>query len=95
MKRYRLEDDSPGERPFMNDFDAVNRFCAKMLQKLRENSFKRHWDDMPIDDLLNRLKEEMAELEEAIKAKDLDNIPAECADVSNFCMMISEKVRNG
>lgn len=89
---------------------AVTYFKEKMLRKLIKHESKGGWDLDSLDSLVNRLKEETAEIEETIKAYEKlpaslredpnikaafqENIRAEAADVGNFAMMIFDNSKN-
>lgn len=70
---------------------ALTRFNAAMLAKLRANS-DRHWADCTRGYLMQRLWEEVAELQEAVVTKGMsaDEIRGEAADVANFAMMVAD-----
>jgi len=79
------------------DLKAVDEFKRQMLRKLGENTDKKHWLKCSYEYLLDRLKEEVGELEEILLS---DGIPhkkviLECADIANFSMMIADKARLG
>jgi len=59
-----------------------------MEKKLRENDYKKHWSNCDHQYLLNRLKEEVTELE-----KPMWDVIEEAADVANFAMMIADNER--
>lgn len=70
-------------------------FQLDMANKLHENEYKGGWKHMGETSLLERLKEEMDELEDSIKEDyHKDQIIGECADIANFCMMIADQARN-
>lgn len=79
---------------------TVGWFAAKMLEKLRrpKNAAKEGWQDMLTDELLSRLHEEVAELEDQIAfanvgERNTDRIISECCDVADFAMMIADCAR--
>jgi NTP pyrophosphatase (non-canonical NTP hydrolase) len=76
------------QNPRLNDAIYVDRFTERMNAKLYANRFKAHWSTVDQAYLIKRLKEEVKELEEALKFG-LD-VSGECADVANFAMMISD-----
>lgn len=65
------------------------------LTKLLENSHKGTWRNKSVEYLLKRLKEEVVELEEAIKIGSHTEIARESADVSIFALFIADKICNG
>lgn len=78
--------------------EAVNKFADAMIAKLDRNNHKAHWAHAPDRYLLRRLREELKELEAAIRKdqraefQDLPRTEAEvreeAVDVANFAMMI-------
>ena len=79
-------------RAYETDHKLVNDFAGDMFGKLRKNAHKAHWDTVDQSWLLGRLKDEVEELQIAMK-EGLDVIP-ECADVANFAAMIADNARN-
>lgn len=83
--------------------EAVMSFIIDMKYKLRLNNHKGHWKDYEQDWMVNRLRQEFEELKAAIKNAELKKpcpsqadllaIVHECADVSNFAMMIADNVK--
>ena len=72
-------------------------FSTAMEQKLRANDdIKQPWRYSPNSYLLDRLKEETKELEDALINGFSENIKEECTDVANFCMMLfdNQTMRN-
>lgn len=71
--------------------DVLRPFVDAMRHKLASNKYKgkRNWEDDSPETLLKRLKEEIDELEEAIKGGNQIEILLEAADVGNFAMMVS------
>src|SRR4051812_13863790 len=82
-------------------------FIERMIDKLtvKENLKKSDWRDDSVKVCFERLKNEVAELEEAIKQLDWlettrgprlrqvkEAVILECADVSNTSMMLADKV---
>lgn len=69
--------------------EALVRFTEAMEAKLKLNDHKRHWSQCGLTYLINRMKEEVEELIEAIElGEPIDEVQGECADVANFAMMI-------
>jgi len=61
------------------------------LEKLKENRDKVHWNQVGFDWLFARLKDEMAELEEAVRLqKPAIDVWKEAADVANFAAFIAD-----
>ena len=74
----------------------VLQFASIMEDRLAANDHKTHWDGSSLDWLLERLKDEVEELEAVIAEGDLSmdvEISHEAADVANFAMMIADNVR--
>lgn len=61
-----------------------------MRRKMRANVHKSRWIDESPDWLLERLRAEVGELEDAISLGNPDEVLEECADVANFAMMIAD-----
>jgi len=72
----------------------VRRFGELMFAKLVVHKDKGDtWRRMDPEWLLSRLKDEVAELEAAIKSGNAEAVKLECADVGNFAMFISDVVK--
>ena len=82
-------------RYFWVDAKLVSDFADDMIFKLRRNQHKKHWDTVTNKWLLERLKEEVKELEEALLLNNDEDVRLECADVANFAAMIADNRRNG
>jgi len=74
-------------------------FAEWMEVKLEENDHKGGWDDMGFPELIERMKDEIQELESVID-KNIDDpviraraVLRECADIANFAMMIADNVK--
>lgn len=79
----------------------VDRFKQLMLYKLKKNAHKGGWKNMSLQELYNRLDDEMMELLQSLEIFVQDTVKNnpmkvafECADVANFCMMIADVVTN-
>ena len=70
-------------------------FGKLQLNKLSsaKNVAKSHWLDMSMLDLIQLLRDEMDELEEALCDGNPAAITDECIDVANFAVMIAHFVR--
>ena len=81
----------------------VAAFARLMEKVLRDNDHKGGWDDCKPSWLLARLKQEVDELDEAMRKGTIArrdasgrtsdwpaSIPREAADVANFAMMIAD-----
>ncbi|MBN2257841.1 MAG: hypothetical protein JW704_08450, partial [Anaerolineaceae bacterium] len=62
---------------------ALLKFAELMEEKLRANDHKGGWDDETTTYLFKRLKEEVGELEEALKMRSVYEIRHECVDAAN------------
>jgi len=71
----------------------VQWFAEQMELKLRENDDKGGWKRCSIEFLLDRLQDEMMELDVSIQRGIPELLVAECADVANFCMMLADNRR--
>jgi hypothetical protein len=71
---------------------GVNEFSQLMKLKLNANVDKGLWNNETYEYLRGRINIELKELDDAIAAKDYVNAELECADVANFCMMISDNL---
>jgi hypothetical protein len=63
-----------------------------MEKTLQENDHKTGWKDLSFQHLLERLRQELAELESAIIWGE-DNAKQECTDIANFAMMIFDNLK--
>ena len=73
----------------------VKAFAAMMEYKLKKNDHKGNFENTDVDFLLKRLKEEVDELEIAIKSESYFEIMLEAADVANFaCILVWNILRN-
>jgi NTP pyrophosphatase (non-canonical NTP hydrolase) len=81
-------------REASSDAISVIRFVEAMARKLEVNSHKTGWRTMTPVQLLRRLKQEVRELERAVRTdKHPDLVVMEAADVGNFAMMVADAVR--
>lgn len=70
---------------------TVRQFAFAMEGRLRENDHKGGWQESDWRYLMARLREEIAELEDAhYHAYPKAEISREAADVANFAMMIAD-----
>lgn len=79
--------------------EEVVKFSETMEKKLSLNEHKGGWDKCSIDFLTYRLRQEQAELFEALRLfhtfpneQTKKMVQDECADVGNFSMMIHDLV---
>ncbi len=80
------------DREYHNDRSGVERLSIVMMQKLRKNRHKAHWNTVSQAWLLGRLKDEVEELQLALQEG--WDVISECADVANFAMMIADNEMN-
>lgn len=72
---------------------AVQQFAAVMLKKLRANAHKggrEGWINVTPIELIDRIREETAELEEAVMMGRSREAINEAADIGNFAMMVCD-----
>jgi NTP pyrophosphatase (non-canonical NTP hydrolase) len=78
-------------KPVITPRAEIQFFAERMECKLQLNDHKPHWRNLGLDYLMCRLKDEVAELEDAIASGGTRNQRAdEAADVANFAMMIAD-----
>lgn len=76
----------------IEEIKLISELSSNCLVKLRNNSFKEHWIDTDIDMLIQCLRKEVIELEEAItEKKSIEDVWREAGDVANFAAMIADK----
>jgi hypothetical protein len=71
----------------------VERFAMGMERKLRQNDHKGGWKQMSVDEMIERLDEEVEELKKALHPMRKDNpqrVFKEAVDIANFCMFIAD-----
>ena len=76
--------------------NEVIEYAVEMEKKLQANDHKKDWKSLSVSDsawFLSRLKDEVAELEEALEIGTTEDIVKETADVGNFAMMIMDVFR--
>jgi NTP pyrophosphatase (non-canonical NTP hydrolase) len=80
---------------------SLLNFAFYQEEILKQNDRKHHWSNYSTKHLLKRLKDEVGELTRKIAKystgdtvciKDTENVMKECADVSNFAMMIFDNL---
>lgn len=71
--------------------DALQPFFDAMRHKLTANKHKgrRKWETVPVEKLLELMKKEVKELEEAIAGGNTIEMLLEAADIGNFAMMVA------
>lgn len=71
----------------------VKTFAKLMEAKLKQNDWKGGWENETIISMLNRLNEEVVELNEiTLCSTNSFEIIDECVDVANFAMMITDLI---
>lgn len=97
--RTRYEDVAPEGRRISDvggESSLVRTLSDAMLAKLAKNRGKRHWQDAAPTYLIDRLRQEVEELEQAIGgyleegSADENDVWAEAADVANFAAMLAD-----
>jgi hypothetical protein len=82
--------------------DSVKWFSEKMEKTLQENDYKGEWDMCDFEYLIDRLNDEVQEINELNEDERLDcdlskslakKVIHECTDVANFAMMIADNLR--
>lgn len=73
----------------------VEIFSLCMEEKLRRNDHKGGWENCTNEDLFERLRDEVTELESALANEPDVNIMYEAADIANFAMMIAWNAMRG
>jgi len=73
----------------------VQAFAIVMEQKLRKFDHRGGWIELETPWLRARANEELAELDEALRGESPVAVLDECADVSNFLMMLADKAVGG
>lgn len=70
----------------------VRVFAQAMEERLEANRHKGHWRDCKRGYLLERMREEISELVNAMEFEHAspDVVIKEAADVANFCMMLAD-----
>jgi len=75
---------------------CVAWFANQMERKLREHDDRDGWRGKPVNWLMLRPREELAELQQAIgEHRHLECVVDESTDVANFAMMIADVLRHG
>jgi hypothetical protein len=72
--------------------ESVREFAESMESILQDNDYKTGWSGLSIIRLINMLKCEVRELEEAFNNCEPDELVKEATDIANFCMMIHENI---
>ena len=73
--------------------ESVYHHAMAMEKELRENDHKGGWGDCSVEWLLIRLEQEYREFLDAVKEGEPGKVRSEGADISNFTMMITERVQ--
>ena len=81
--------------------NAVDIFAEEMKNTLKENGHKSGWDEMEINSIVQRIHEEVAELQEyltlynhpqgnsdEVRDMRLGQMHREAIDIANFCMFL-------
>ena len=67
---------------------CVQWFANEMQRELNANQHKNGWETLSYRWMLNRLRQEIGELERAVEMR--KDVVSEAADVANFAMMIAD-----
>lgn len=74
----------------------VSLFANVMIQKFKTHESKGGWKDMNtkegLQKLLQCLKDEVKELEEALESEPDEDVIKEAADVANYALILSDLV---
>lgn len=71
---------------------ALVAFVDAMEVKLRRNEHKKNWREKPLQALLSLMLLEVEELKVALEFFDVKEAKAELPDISNFAMMIWDRL---
>lgn len=69
---------------------SLTRFIDAMIYKLRRNSHKGKWENMPLKGAMTGLRHEVNELEECLRYPNTTEILTEAADVANQALIVAE-----
>ena len=69
--------------------DRLREFVERMVRKLELRSDRGDWRKYTSQELLDALRDEVAELEEAHNRHSVCTV-AECVDVANYAMMLAD-----
>lgn len=67
----------------------IHDFVQLMLRKLEANAHKGRWENCILEDMHDKLVDEVVELNDAIEDGDQEGVLLEAADVANFAMIIA------
>lgn len=77
-------------RTMRRNESEVTAFADAMLRELEINAHKGGWEHESVGWLLRRMKQEVRELDRALKkGAPMGDVISEAADVANFAMMIA------
>lgn len=71
---------------------TLSNFAYCMEKKLEKNDHKSGWRDLPIEALFRMLMLEIEEFKIAHEFFDIDEARKELVDVSNFCMILWDRL---
>lgn len=81
--------------PISTLVEEVKAFGTAMVYKLGLHRNKGHWSGKSDKELLEHLRDEVRELEDACRTGKREDIASEAADVANLSMMIYSNAVNG
>ena len=94
-EQYKIDD--PKAHPIDDVREEVSNFAVEMEDKLAKHDDEKGENGWVYDttfSLLERIKDEVTELERALNSHQLKKAMGECADVGNFAMMVWDNLSN-
>lgn len=70
----------------------IRRFVSAMVYKLKVHHKKGRWEDLSVEEAMRRLREEVEEVEEALRGGNFIESTLELADVANFALIAASIV---
>jgi len=70
----------------------VEWFAKRMENKLAANDHKGGWQGEPVYYFLERIDQELNELQDALMSGDKTEAINECVDIANFAMMLADNL---
>lgn len=72
----------------------VKKFAIAMEKRLRENDFKGGWNEEKPEYFVNKIIKHLRRLNNDVIYIDLHYSKIECINVSNYCMMLYDNLKN-